>query len=449
MAARHTLLFVDDEENILKALRRLFHRTGHEILTARSGPEALEVLAERPVSLILTDQRMPGMTGTEMLTKARELRPDAVRIVLTGYADVKAAMEAINDGRVLRFLPKPWDDRGLLEVVEQALADLDLRRENAALQEQVRLQNEELRRLNTDLERRVRERTEELRQALERSDGLVETLRRQNLAVIKGFAGLLDLRSEALGAHCRRVAALVAPVCARLGIKDRQRIQDIIVAALLHDIGKIGLPDAVLAKDAPRLGSAEREEMRKHPVLGQGQIQVIEGLGEVARIVRHHHENVDGSGYPDGLMAEDIPLGARIIRVIDAHDHLTRGGIRKGVEERFALQAMDRQVSHHFDGEIFNALLDALEERRDSYDTTKEKKVTLEELQEGMVLSRDLRTRNGILLVPKDEPLRPSYLEKIRNFAALYPTDPYAYVYRGGAGPPGQGDMASPARPPG
>ena len=442
MAGRHTLLFVDDEENILKALRRLFHRTGHEILTASSGAEALRVLARRPVSLIVTDQRMPGMTGTEMLAEARELQPDAVRIVLTGYADVKAAMEAINDGRVYRFLPKPWDDRGLVEIVEQALADLDLRRENAALQERVHLQNEELKRLNTDLERRVRERTQELRMALAHSDSLNETLRRQNLTIIKAFAGLLDLRSQALGAHCRRVAGLVAPVCARLGIGDRQKVQDIIVAALLHDIGKIGLSDVVLAKDARRLGSAEREEMRKHPVVGQGQIQVIEGLGEVARIVRHHHENLDGSGYPDGLMAEDIPLGARIIRVIDAHDHLTRGGIRKGVEERLALQAMDRQVSHHFDGEVFNAFLDTLEERRDAYDTTKEKKVPLEELQEGMVLSRDLRTRNGILLVPKDEPLRPSYLEKIRNFAALYPTDSYAYVCRGGVGRPAQSEPA-------
>ena len=430
MAPPHTLLFVDDEENILRALRRLFHRSPHEVLTATSGEEALEVLRARPVSLIITDYRMPGMNGIEFLTRTREIQPEAIRVVLTGYADAQAAMDAINNGQVYRFLPKPWDDRALVEMVETALADLDLRREHAALQEQVRRQNEELRKLNEELEQRVQERTRELRKALKRSDELNQALRQQNLAIIKAFAGLLDLRSQDLGAHCRRVAGLVPQVCARLGVRDRQAVQDVIVAALLHDIGKIGLPDHVLMKDPRRLGSNEREEIRKHPVLGEGQIQVVDGLAGVARIVRHHHEHVDGSGYPDGLVGDEIPLGARIIRVIDAYDRLTKGGVRKGAEEKLALDSMDRQVGRQFDGHVFNALLDVLEERRDAYDAATEKKVPLSELQEGMVLSRDLRTRNGILLVPKDEPIKPSYLEKIRNFAAIYPTDPYAYVHR-------------------
>lgn len=433
--AKHTLLFVDDEENILRALARLFHRTGHEIVLARNGAEALRVLQERPVSLILSDQRMPGMSGTELLARARDLQPEAVRIILTGYADAKAAMDAINDGRVYRFLPKPWDDRALLEVVEEALADLDLKRENARLQEQVRRQNEELRELNATLERRVLERTNELQMALKLSEELNDNLRKQNLATIKAFASLLDLRSQALGAHCRRVAALIPGIYGRLGVRDRAAVQDAVVAALLHDIGKIGLPDAILLKDPAHLGSNEREEVRKHPVLGEGQIQVIEGLAAVARAVRHHHENIDGSGYPDGLAADEIPLAARVLRVLDAYDHLTRGGARKGAEERLALEAMDRQVGRKFDGAVFNALLDVLEERKDAYDASRERKVPLDELREGMVLSRDLRTQTGILLVPKDEPLRPSYLEKIRNFRELYPTDPYAYVYRTPAAP--------------
>ncbi len=430
MPSAHTLLFVDDEENILRALSRLFHRGPHEVLTAAGGDEALEILRTRQVSLIITDYRMPGMNGIEFLARAREIQPEAIRVVLTGYADAQAAMDAINDGQVYRFLPKPWDDRALVEMVETALEDLDLRREHAALQEQVHRQNEELRKLNEELEMRVQDRTRDLQRALKRSDELNQTLRQQNLAIIKAFAGLLDLRSQDLGGHCRRVAGLVPEVCSRLGMRDRQAVQDVIVAALLHDIGKIGLPDAMLMKDPRRLGAGEREEMRKHPVLGEGQIQVVEGLSGVARIVRHHHEHVDGSGYPDGLGGEDIPLGARIVHVIDAYDRMTRGGVRKGSEEKLVLEAMDRRVGRQFDGHVFNALLDALERRRDAYDASREKKVPLCALREGMVLSRDLRTRNGILLVPKDEPIKPSYLEKIRNFAAFYPTDPYAYVYR-------------------
>ncbi|MHB8765612.1 MAG: HD domain-containing phosphohydrolase [Deferrisomatales bacterium] len=427
----HTLLFVDDEENILRALNRLFHRTGHEILLAGGGAQALTILRQLPVSLIVSDQRMPGMTGAELLAQAREVQPEAVRIMLTGYSDVQAAMQAINEGRVYRFLPKPWDDQALLEVVAEALADLDVKRQHAALQLEVRRRGEELAELNQTLERRVLERTNELEMTLKLSDELNQSLRTQNLAVVKAFAGLLDLRSQAVGAHCRRVAALVTRVCERLGVRDRQAVQDMVVAGLLHDLGKIGLPDAVLLKDPTRLSPADREELRRHPVVGQGQLQVVEGLADVARVIRHHHENLDGSGHPDGIAGEDIPLGARVLRVIDAHDHLTKGGIRKGAEEKLALDAMDRQVGRRFDGRVFNALLDALEERKDAYDARVEMKVALGDLREGMVLTRDLRTETGILLVPKDEPLKPSYLEKIRNFTAIYPTDPVAYVSRG------------------
>lgn len=426
----HTLLLVDDEENILKALRRLLHRLGHEILTAGNAADALRILEGRAVSLILSDHRMPGRSGAELLREAAELQPEAVRIMLTGYADMQAAMQAINEGRVYRFLAKPWDDAGLLGAVADALAELDLRREHADLQERVRRQNAELKKLNTGLERRVEARTAELAEALGRSEELVESLRQQNVATVKAFAGILDLRSQPLGAHCRRVAGWVQPVCARLGVGDPRQVQRTLIAALLHDLGKVSLPDAILVKDPAHLGSAEREEVMRHPVLGQGQVQVVEGLAEVARSIRHHHENLDGSGYPDGLAADAIPLGARVIRVLDAYDNLTRGGARRGAEERLALEIMDREVGRHFDGAVFTALLDVLDRRADAYDACREAKVPLSELREGMVLCRDLRTRSGILLVPRDEPLKQSYLEKIRNFSAIYPTDSYAYVVR-------------------
>ncbi len=426
----HTLLLVDDEENILKALRRLFARTGHEVLTAASGEEALGVLRERPVSLILSDQRMPGMTGAELLTKALALRPEAVRVMLTGHSDLASAMDAINQGRVYRFLAKPWDDAGLLALVEEALAEVDLKRRHQALQEEVQRRNAELAELNATLERRVLERTNELQMTLDLTEGLNDTLRRQNLSVVKAFAGLLDLRSQAVGAHCRRVAALVPPVCARLGVRDRQAVQEHVMAALLHDIGKIGLPDGILLKEPAHLGSTEREELRRHPVLGQGQVQVVEGLSGVAQTIRHHHEHLDGTGYPDGLTGEAVSQGARLLRVLDAYDHLTRGGARKGAEEKLALEALDRQVGRQIDGAVYNALLDVLEERKDAYDALREVKTPLGNLQEGMVLTRDLRTQSGILLVPKDEPIKQSYLDKIGSFTALYPTDPFAYVVR-------------------
>ena len=156
----------------------------------------------------------------------------------------------------------------------------------------------------------------------------------------------------------------------------------------------------------------------------------MEGLASIAQLVRHHHENVDGSGYPDGLREDDIPLGARILRVLDTYDNLTKGGARRGDQERLALEVMDKQVSKKLDGRVFDALLDVLDKRSDGYDSGQEVKVPLKELAAGMVLSRDLSTKNGILLMPKDEKLHSEHLQKIQNYCAIYSVDPYAYIYR-------------------
>jgi len=427
----HVLLLVDDEANILKALTRLLRRLGHEILPADGGEAALEILRQREVSLILSDQRMPGISGAELLERARELRPEAVRIMLTGYTDLQAAMQAINQGAVFRFLTKPWDDQVLLDTVAQALADLDLRREHAALQARVAEQNQELQELNQDLERKVKERTNELSMALGEAEQANAALRQQNLLIVKAFAGLIDLRYPRLGAHCRRVAGKVQPLCARLGMTASREVQDTLIAALLHDLGKLALPDAILVKDLDHLGPTERDEVKKHAVLGEGQLQVVEGLAGIAKLVRHHHENMDGSGYPDGLKREAIPLGARILRVLDTFDNLTKGGARQGSEESLVLEAMGKQVGKQLDGRVFDALLDVLDQRGDRYDSAREEKIPLKELKAGMVLSRDLTTKNGVLLMADEETLHTEHLQKIQNYCSIYSVDPYVYVYRG------------------
>jgi len=160
---RYTILCVDDEENILSSLERVFLEEGdYEIITANSGEEGLKILKERPVDLIISDQRMPGMNGTEFLRKARKLYPDTIRIVLSGFADFDTITKAINEGEIYRLIQKPWEDDDLLLAVKDSLDKYDLMRENKKLQEGIRKQNEELRTLNLQLEEKVRERTQEL-----------------------------------------------------------------------------------------------------------------------------------------------------------------------------------------------------------------------------------------------------------------------------------------------
>ncbi len=161
--SHYTILCVDDEENILSALERVFlEEENYEIITANSGKEGLEILKERPVDLIMSDQRMPEMSGTEFLKNARNLCPDTIRIVLSGYSDVDTITAAINEGEIYRFIQKPWEDSELLSVVKDCLDKYELMRENKNLQEEIEKQNEELKTFNLELEEKVKERTQEL-----------------------------------------------------------------------------------------------------------------------------------------------------------------------------------------------------------------------------------------------------------------------------------------------
>jgi len=159
---KHSILCVDDEQNILNSLRRLFRKEGYTILTALSGKDGLEILRRNPVDLMISDQRMPGMTGVELLKEARKISQRTIRIILSGYTDVDSITSAVNEGNVYKFILKPWNDEELKLSVKRALEQHDLEMENQRLHEQVKRRNEELLFLNKDLERRVRDRTEDL-----------------------------------------------------------------------------------------------------------------------------------------------------------------------------------------------------------------------------------------------------------------------------------------------
>ncbi|MBS0346965.1 MAG: EAL domain-containing protein [Proteobacteria bacterium] len=151
-APERTLLLVDDEDNILSALRRLLRRDGYTILTASDGQQGLEVLAANRVDVIVSDQRMPGMTGVEFLRKAKDMCPDSVRLVLSGYTDLQSVTDAINEGAIYKFLTKPWDDAMLRANIEEAFRRKALSDENQRLANELQHANQELARINARLE---------------------------------------------------------------------------------------------------------------------------------------------------------------------------------------------------------------------------------------------------------------------------------------------------------
>ena len=176
---QHTVLFVDDEVNILHSLKRLLRKEAYRILTATSGADGLEILKENDIHLVVTDQRMPGLSGTEFLAKVKEKYPEVIRIVLSGYTEVDSITESINKGHIYKFMLKPWNDQNLKLEIKQALEQYDLMQVNKTLHEKLIEKNAELEKINENLEMLVKERTKDFEiqnQALELSRAILEDL---------------------------------------------------------------------------------------------------------------------------------------------------------------------------------------------------------------------------------------------------------------------------------
>jgi len=301
MADAERLLVVDDEGPILHALQRTFEAAGYEVTACLDPAEALARLGEREYQVISADYMMPGMTGAEFLSRARSLQPATIRILITAAHDFSAAVDAINNGEIFRILSKPWNRLELLGTVRQAFDTYALRERNRQLTELVQKQNAELAELNRGLELLVQERTTNL---------------------LDGMVAVLDYRDTETQWHSRRVARFTRRIAEQLGVRDERVLDTIERGSLLHDIGKIGVRDAVLLKPGP-LDAAEWTEMREHPHLGWALLQRIEFLREASEIVLQHQERYDGKGYPAGLKGEQIVLGARLFAVADTYDAIT------------------------------------------------------------------------------------------------------------------------------
>ncbi|MDQ7834625.1 MAG: HD domain-containing protein [Humidesulfovibrio sp.] len=275
------VLMVDDDPNLLESLRRQFSAT-YDVVVAQGGEKAMELMASsEPFAVLVSDLKMPGMDGIEFLSKAAALYPDTVRILLTGFADLKNAMDAVNQGFIFRFLNKPCPP----ETLGQALADA-LRQRSL-----VEAQRENY--------------------SLKRFKHLLE-------GIVQGFSALVEARDPYLAGHQTRVTALTLAIARELGL-GADDLDILRIAALLHDIGKVYVPADFLNRPGI-LREEEFSVIKMHPEVGYG---ILKNLGEdwpVATIIRQHHERMDGSGYPQGLVGSEIVQGARIIAVADVVD---------------------------------------------------------------------------------------------------------------------------------
>nr|WP_315235193.1 HD domain-containing phosphohydrolase [uncultured Albidiferax sp.] len=402
----YRVMCVDDEPNIVAALRRLFRGTGYSVVTATSGAEALELMAQQPVDLLISDMRMPGMDGAQLLEQVRARWPDTVRVLLTGYADIKSTIAAINSGEVFRYITKPWDDAEILGTARQVFERQSLEREKHRLEALLQVKNAELLALNASLEEKVQARTSEL-------SLLTQKLKKNYLTSIKVFSNLMEWRGGSLSGHARRVVDLTRRTGRSMGLVEAEQ-QDLFIASLMHDIGQISLSDHILARPVGRLTEEELVLYRKHPVLGEQALMPLEDMQGVAALIRSHHERHDGHGYPDGLVGDAIPVGARILAVADTYDDLLHGHLSSGnlgAADARAMIARGRGTQFH--PEVVDVFLQVLLEAAVAVEA-QPVMTDIKDLRSGMALATDLVSAEGVVLLAADHVLSADLIRRIQ-----------------------------------
>ena len=295
------VLLVDDDVHILDSLKRQLNRV-FSLDTATCGFDALtKIAAKGPYAVVVTDLSMPEMDGIELLEKVREISPDTVRIILTGYADRDKVIEAINSGYVFRFLDKPCTGESLRTAIEQGLQQYQ---QVLAVRELHMVRHQKM--------------------ALEK--------------VVMGFSRLVEARDPYTAGHQKRVAQLAVAIAGQLELSD-EVTDSIRIAAMVHDIGKIYVPAEFLNKPG-KLSKAEFQIIQAHPKVGWEILSPMESEWSVSEFVYEHHERMDGSGYPRGLRGGEIALEARVISVSDVVEAIQSHrpyrpalGIDKAMEE--------------------------------------------------------------------------------------------------------------------
>jgi len=368
------ILLVDDDPNILSSYTRTL-RKRFEFDTAQGGDEALAHLTTSgPYAVILSDMRMPGMDGIQLLSEAKTLSPDSVRIILTGNADQESAIQAVNRGNIFRFLTKPCDPETLSISLEAAIDQYLL----------VTAEKE-----------------------------LVEGTLKGSIDLLVELMSVAD--PEAFS-HSQRLAPLTQKVARIMEVK---KPWEIMVAALLSQIGAVTIPASVLAKvrKGDLVTAKEHETVVRIPEISSNLIRHIPRMEEVANIILFMNKNYNGSGFPNVLAQKDeIPLGSRILRVCS--DFL--GFLPKRPNARAVLEEM-RQKHLFYDLRILNALTMALEVPDEVVEGTPEvpHPVTHETIQVGQILVDGVHTREGILVYPPNTHIGQSHLERLKNFARL------------------------------
>ncbi len=411
------LLVVDDEEIVLVALRETLVRVGYEVVATGDAADALEKLKHSRFAVIITDQQMPRMTGLEFLSRAKQVQPDATRILITAVLNLSTVIEAINTGEIYRFVIKPWLREEFLGAIESAVQRHHLVTRNKELQAETQAVNAQLVTVNQELERQLTRGAEQNRELEVLNGALQQNLQRSVELCVK----TMETFYPTLGMQARRVHELCRSMGISAGLSPgNQRALEI--AAWLHDVGLVGVPRRLIRRwqsGTEPLSEAERALIEQHPVLGEELASFVEPLELVRSAIRTHHERFDGQGYPAHLAGDAIPWLGRLLGVAVAF-------AESDLDQAGALDHVRLRSGTAYDPEAVLILSRSLPRATLS---RKQREISLSELRPGMVLAKGIYTATGILLVPDGHQLNETYIDKLRNHHRISPIAQSLMVY--------------------
>ncbi|MBI9083044.1 MAG: response regulator [Desulfobacterales bacterium] len=383
------ILIVEDDLMTLRLLEAHLKSWGHTVHTAVDGAAAWEALHSAPVDMVVTDWMLPKMNGLELCRKIRtEFTDGYVYLIIASSLDSRQDMIHGLESGVDDYVTKPFD-----------FDELRARIANGG-------------------------RIVLLEQALNRRYKQSQTTYFQTLHM---FASLMEVFNEGLGGHCRRVSRLAMSLARRHGRIPVDQMHTVEAAGLLHDVGMVGMPAAVLFKKKVEMTGDERSDYQAHPIHGEMILSEVEYLRPIAQIVRAHHEQFNGRGFPDGLAGMFIPLISRIIAAADAYDHMVHQG---GQSLEQIPELLQTQRGYQLDPELVDLLIDinALHIQEEADRDFVE--VAMEDLTEGMVLAQNIRRKNSALLMPALTELTAYGIEKLKTYRKLANISPHISIYK-------------------
>lgn len=403
----NSILLVDDEPSILRALKRLFMPLKCQVLLASSAPEAINILTEQSIDLIICDMRMPGVSGDQFLAQAALKWPETERIMLSGYSDAETTISAINNGAISRFILKPWDDQDLLKTVCKFFNLAKLKQRNEALEKLAAQKSLQLEVLNKSLELKVAQRTAQL----EKSNN---ELRDSYRSIIKMFSSLISSRLVGQNrADGHSLDPMLLKIAEQFEFSDVESKQ-LYYAWQLRFLGKLSFSDELLQTPYLEMSAEQQRQFQRHPLLSHAACLSVKPLYLSGLLLLQHREYLDGSGYPRGLKADTIDLRAQIITVLSDYRALITGmHSQRCFSSEQAFEYLSETAAERYNQQVISLLRDFVLDTDHPQEVQHDKLQNSSQLVSGMKLSRDIVTATGSLLLSAGQELDDVFIKRV------------------------------------